>query len=77
MVQSGVNETDPRFAFLEQRLVDSREKAGIERGNGTGATNGGGTPIDQDLITGDRVRIRGDIGYSAASSWLGGRRYVD
>src|SRR5260221_7177393 len=77
LVQSRVNETDPRFTFLEQRLVDPREKAGIEGGNGTGATNGGGTPIDEDLITGYRVRIRGDIGYSAASSWLGRRRYVD
>src|SRR5580704_4982381 len=77
LVQSRVNETDPRFGFLEQRLVDPREKPSIQGGNGAGATNGGGTPIDQDLITGYRVRIRGDIGYSTASSRLGGRGYVD
>src|SRR5258708_18955717 len=74
LVQRRVNETDPRFAFLEQRLVDPGEKASIEGGNGTGATNCGGTPIDQDLITGYRVRIGGDIGYSTAASWLDGRR---
>src|SRR5260370_33297310 len=66
LVKSRVNESDPRFGFLEQRLVDPREKPSIEGGNGTGATNCRRTPIDQDLITGYRVRVSGDIGYSAA-----------
>src|SRR5258708_11978826 len=77
LVQRRVNETDPRFAFLEQRLVDPGEKASIEGGNGTGATNCGGTPIDQDLITGYRVRIGGDIGYSTPPSRFPAPRHLD
>src|SRR5258708_11082554 len=77
LVQRRVNETDPRFAFLEQRLVDPGEKASIEGGNGTGATNCGGTPIDQDLITGYRARIGGDNGHSTAAACLAGRRDLD
>ena len=76
LIQRSVYKPSSRFAFLYQCLIDSGEKPCVKGRHGAGPTNRVGTPVDDDLISGYRIRIPGDIGYPAASSLGGWRRDI-
>ncbi len=71
-VERGVEETGVAAVLL----IDQRDESGPERRDSAGAADHGGLSVDQNLVSGFRCGIAGDIGHAAATAAAAGCRHV-